>query len=127
MPLFSFSAGSGVRVQAACYPNGTVSYKWNSDPTIWHLLVEYQCYNNGSAHEQTVSLRTFIIFLLCEVVDNLSCNHRPYPNVVASKLRAALPDENIPLYCMIVDWVSVYRVVQSSDYNHWSTGLPNLP
>lgn len=114
MPLCSLSAGSGVRVQAACYPNGTVSYNWNSDPTIWHLLVEYQCYNNGSTHEQTVSLHTFITFLLCEVVDNFSCNPRPYPNVVASKLRAALPDENISLYCVIVDWVSICRVVQSS-------------
>ena len=47
-------------VQAACYPNGTVSYSWNSDPSTWHLLVEYQCYNNGSTHEQTVSLHVLI-------------------------------------------------------------------
>ena len=53
-------------VQAACYPNGTVSYSWNSDPSTWHLLVEYQCYNNGSTHEQTVSLHVLITAVLCK-------------------------------------------------------------
>ena len=53
LPLFL--AGMGVTMRANCYPNGTVSYSWNSSLLTWHLQIEYQCYNNGTTHEQTVS------------------------------------------------------------------------
>jgi len=49
------SVGSGVTVQASCYSNGTVSYSWSSSSNVWYLQIEYQCYNNGTTHEQTVS------------------------------------------------------------------------
>lgn len=50
-----FLAGNGVTMQANCYPNGTVKYSWSSRPPMWHLQIEYQCYNNGTTHQQTVS------------------------------------------------------------------------
>ena len=53
------SVGSGVTMQASCYPNGTVSYNWNADPSVWYLQIEYQCYINGTTHKQTVSLLTY--------------------------------------------------------------------
>ena len=53
------SVGSAVTMQASCYPNGTVSYNWNADPSVWYLQIEYQCYINGTTHEQTVSLLTY--------------------------------------------------------------------
>lgn len=53
------SVGNGVTVQANCYSNGTVSYSWSSSSNVWYLQIEYQCYNNGTTHEQTVSLLTY--------------------------------------------------------------------
>jgi len=51
----SVSAGRGVDVQATCYPNGTLSYNWTSDSSMYRLQIEYQCFYNGTFHQQTVS------------------------------------------------------------------------
>ena len=52
--------GTGVTVQASCYPNGTMSYSWNSSSLTWQLQIEYQCYSNGTTHEQTVSSTSLV-------------------------------------------------------------------
>lgn len=56
------SVGNGVTVQANCYSNGTVSYSWSSSSNVWYLQIEYQCYNNGTTHERTVSLLTYEVW-----------------------------------------------------------------
>ena len=57
-----FLAGTGVTIRANCYPNGTVNYSWNASSLTWHLQIEYQCYNNGTTHEQTVSSTALITY-----------------------------------------------------------------
>ena len=57
-----YIVGAGVTVQASCYPNGTVSYNWNSSSLMWNLQIEYQCYNNGTTHEQTVSSTALLTY-----------------------------------------------------------------
>ena len=51
--LTPFLEGEWVDVNAICYPNGTVSYNWSSDPRTQRLQIEYQCYN-ATIHQDEV-------------------------------------------------------------------------